>query len=1568
MLNVLIGPHGEIKQAAAIVYGRRAAEPGLPATVTDAQARSYVSYTEATFTPDIDETVPVPAYRLGIPYDTISFDVTGVNTSLSLVLRDDLAGDLATGTDVDFEEVAAGPGVEKRLVGRSRIRFRDNALNPLPFGTWDSRGMPFESYELALTHGLAAAQYAGQVADAELTAAGYVQLGGADWWIPSGVSIYPASAASHFFVSTGSRDALGQETSATFDADDLLVERWAVVGAQWDVVTAVNDYRTLGPVLTTDQNGNRTAVEVDALGLVTRTAVMGKAGAGVGDTLADPTTRIEYDLFSWMNSQEPVVAHALARERHGAANPRWQESYAYSDGHGRRAMLKTQAPPGKAFAWQPDGSVVEIDADPRWVGSGRTVVNNKGMPVKQYQPFYAVDHRYDRLEAMARIGVTPISTYDALGRPVRVDHPDGTFARVEVTSWATRQFDQNDTVLDSQWFADRGSPDPGTEPEPLLDLDRRSAWLAAHHANTPSRTDTDALGRPIRFVSDHGGGQVAGVRAERDATGARSALFDEFDRRVAETIETPTGATIYASSAERGARWSVVDALGGLVRAWDNHGRSFRAEYDLLHRPVATYVSEGGQPERLFDFVVYGDQHPNAVAGNLLGAAHQVFDTAGMLRVVSRDLLGNAACVERVLALDPTAPPDWSTLRSQASYAAIQAAAGPFLAAADTFRVVSEHDALGRPVQMVLHEGTILTPGYDEANRMTSMRVQVHGQGASVNVLEGRDYDALGRHLESRYGNNTRTRSTYDPLSLLAIGQVAGPAAPGPGGPFQDLHYSYDPVGNVTAVRDAAQQTHVFANAVVRAEWRYRYDAMYQLTSASGREHAGSANDNIRDRADLDYVPQVPHINDANAVRNYEEAYTYDLAGNILELRHSAAAGVASWRRRYRYRYQDDPSDSTNRLATTSRPGDPAAGPYSAVYAYDAAGNMTGPGRANPNEFAWDSMDRMATVDLGGGGIARYIYDAAGARVRKVIEQIGGVRVERIYLGMTELYRETPAGAAAPRLARETIHLVAADGPFAQIDIKTADQAGADPDNPLGVPLLRYQYRDQVGSTVLEADSGGGVIAHEEYHPFGTTAYRSAKAGSDVSLKRYRFAGRERDDETGLYHFPARPYAPWLGRWISPDPAGFVSTPNLFAYCRNSPTSRVDPAGFDDYQCVLVLGQGGFIPMDLAPGGCYRALQQGRINPTTIAPGALPQPPPVARPVARPPARSGGGGRGGSRASGHSGGGAGATHPVPPSGGGDNPPPPPPPPPVPPATDGPGSGGSSTQQGPPPPPPASSGGDNTGAAPAPGAGRSILEEVARPSSITGARPRGTLHLWSGDGKGEAQAAIARDKSGWMMGDIEGQPTPEHAAGEAEFARARAGAPGGRLPQSEVDRIWGGRSASVVGRGAFAGHPVEAHGVPAAQSIQPRYEWPARAWGGGIRGGFAFGTGLFSAVTGGQDPNPWVATSLVIAGVGEATSGLIYGSGAILGATEAMAIGTAGVTAFGGAGAAIGFGTQSYRKFRAGDTTGGVVNALGALGGLLMIASLFTPVGWVGLLGVGLVGFASGYNFAEWLSR
>jgi RHS repeat-associated protein len=102
-----------------------------------------------------------------------------------------------------------------------------------------------------------------------------------------------------------------------------------------------------------------------------------------------------------------------------------------------------------------------------------------------------------------------------------------------------------------------------------------------------------------------------------------------------------------------------------------------------------------------------------------------------------------------------------------------------------------------------------------------------------------------------------------------------------------------------------------------------------------------------------------------------------------------------------------------------------------------------------------------------------------------------------------------------------------------------------------------------LGSASLETNENGQVISYEEYHPFGTSAYRTAKSNTDLSLKRYRFTNKERDDETGLYYFGVRYYAAWLGRWTSSDPGGFVDGLNLYVYVRNNPVNGVDELGYE---------------------------------------------------------------------------------------------------------------------------------------------------------------------------------------------------------------------------------------------------------------------------------------------------------------------------------------------------------------------------------------------------------------------
>jgi RHS repeat-associated protein len=104
---------------------------------------------------------------------------------------------------------------------------------------------------------------------------------------------------------------------------------------------------------------------------------------------------------------------------------------------------------------------------------------------------------------------------------------------------------------------------------------------------------------------------------------------------------------------------------------------------------------------------------------------------------------------------------------------------------------------------------------------------------------------------------------------------------------------------------------------------------------------------------------------------------------------------------------------------------------------------------------------------------------------------------------------------------------------------------------------------ERAKQAVLEGENAQQRFLYEEYHPYGSTAYRASKSGVEVSARRYRYTGKERDEETGLYYYGARYYAAWLGRWTSADPLGLQAGLNLYLYCRAGPVTYLDPDGLD---------------------------------------------------------------------------------------------------------------------------------------------------------------------------------------------------------------------------------------------------------------------------------------------------------------------------------------------------------------------------------------------------------------------
>lgn len=1100
-----------------------------------------------------------------------------------------------------------------------------NAL--LPLGTLESLALPGNTYKLAFTPGLLTLVYQrGGVALLSTPSTvmgsigpdggGYVDLDGdGQWWIPSERAYFHTDpnatsaqeltqAQQHFFLPRRFEDPFGNVDTVDYDdPHDLLVVR--TTDALANTVASRNDYRVLKPVGMTDPNGNRTAVSFDALGLVVGTAVMGKTTENLGDSLggftadlpqgqidgfydaddphtvagpllASASTRIVYDVARFYRTRttfpndpsqwEPAFAATLERETHvsdltGDQQTKIQISVSYSDGFGREIQKKVQAEPGPALEGGPT-------VNPRWVGSGWTIFNNKGKPVRKYEPFFSqLAVKGHQFEFDVQVGVSPILGYDPMERVVATLHPDHTYEKTVFDPWHQDTWDVNDTVLQADPKADADVGDffqrlPATDSLPTWYAQRSGGGLGASeqaaatksaaHANTPTVSYFDTLGRMFLTVTDNGAAGKYSTRTVFDIQGNPLQVTDARGNAAMTTDFDLLKRPLHSKSDDAGERWTLQNVLGKPIRAWDSRGFQIRSLYDELHRPTHTFAQLSPTPELLAERMVYVDRPDSGwtlaqgQADNLRGKAYQSYDGAGVVTNRQYDFKGNLLGSSRQLAVDYTKQIDWSSLASLNDIGQIQTASAPLLESG-TFSKSTTYDALNRPVTLTAPDNSIIRPSFNEANLLKQVSANVRGASEPTAFITNLDYNAKGQRILCEYANGARTIYTYDPLTFRV--KELTTIRTSDGATLQDLSYTYDPVGNIVEADDSAQQTVYFKNAAVTPNTHYVYDAIYRLIRADGREHAGQTTDpqpqydwNDALRAGL------PQPGDSQAMRSYVEQYQYDAVGNILSVSHQTTGN--NWTRQYQYATDSD------RLLASSLHGDPSGGPYSAKYSLDTNGNVTA--MPHLSEMGWDFKNQFQRADLGGGGIAYYVYDAAEIRVRKVTVKNGGTLIEqRIYLGSYEIFRRSDA-AGNVSLERQTLHIMDDRQRAAMVETKTID-SGSPVASP--VSLMRYQFDNQLGSAILELDASAAIISYEEYYPYGSTSYQAVNSAIEASAKRYRYTGKERDDETGLYYHGARYYASWLGRWASCDPAGLRDGINRYAYVRGNPIRFNDPSG-----------------------------------------------------------------------------------------------------------------------------------------------------------------------------------------------------------------------------------------------------------------------------------------------------------------------------------------------------------------------------------------------------------------------
>lgn len=649
-----------------------------------------------------------------------------------------------------------------------------------------------------------------------------------------------------------------------------------------------------------------------------------------------------------------------------------------------------------------------------------------------------------------------------------------------------------------------------------------------HDVRTPVLTVIDPRGLAVRAVEYRR--NSADAQASEQITRSR---HDVANRTVADTdprLDSANQSTVFSlsglpvliESVDAGWRLSLVDENANTVDRWDGRHSHWRTVFDALARPMT--LAEKGQEHteyRVIGRLSYADFSEHAAAHNQCGCLIRNDDTAGT-QLFADYAVSGAALSETRHFLNQREPPDWPLPVPAPVHVPAQEP-GAQLETGDGATTTWRYNALSEPLCQTDAMGNQQHTLYTVAGEIKASIAQLKG-GPPTAVLHSTTYDALGRIEQQTLGCGVTRSHLYDPVS----GRLKKLTSTRPGRTLQTLAYQYDPVGNVIQIEDQAQPARHFANQQVSALNTYRYDSLYQLIEATGREALGaSIGPQLPDR--------TPNPADLSQLLNYRQTYDYDSGGNLIQLHHIG----------------HEPYTRTMHIAPGSNRGVPSAGAPDSDSCFDANGNLQTlqPGQT----LEWDLRNQLSrTVQVirspGLDDDERYLYDAQGQRLRKIT-----TRHNKAAIDISDI-RYLP-GLEIHTREGECLHIIVAPG-VRCLHWETGNPHAPDNDQ------LRYTLEDHLGSSTLELDKHAAIISHEGYYPFGGTAWWAARSAVEATYKTIRYSGKERD-ATGLYYYGFRYYAPWLQRWINPDPAGDVDGLNLFKMLRNSPMRFKDKAGLD---------------------------------------------------------------------------------------------------------------------------------------------------------------------------------------------------------------------------------------------------------------------------------------------------------------------------------------------------------------------------------------------------------------------
>lgn len=767
----------------------------------------------------------------------------------------------------------------------------------------------------------------------------------------------------------------------------------------------------------------------------------------------------------------------------------------------------------------------DLNGHNAWIVDGAEEWDAFGRVIEREYPFesHNLPHEYEPLNNMKAVEST---SYDILDRPVLHTHADST------TKKFTYEFEKDSLAI--KRFATWTTDENGIT---TMVLKSPQDWLIQQEAGDGGHT------------------------------------FFEY---------SPIGELLHSTDADGYRTSYTYDMLGQLVSRDHPDAGVTTMEYDLagnmMHKVTANLNATG-------DIILY-DYDYRRLKG-IHYPYHQESDVTIKYDSAGRVAVRQDGAGSEELVYDPMGNVAQSVRRIVV----------PSEKNAYVFRTMFKYDSFGRMRNIIYPDGEVVHYGYTTGGLLQN--VAGLKQGVSHVFLWDRKYDEQGRKKYQLEGNGVWTKYAYNPQRQWLDSMYTELPDHNP---IQDIMYHYDHVGNIMEIAQSAHD--VFApggNIGGPYTNYYDYDQLYRLyqSNSSGffpytffatYSHAGRMGNKLTiapswltdleygyDQMRMTHQPRV--INDAALGDNME--LHWDANGNLAQIIgcKEKTMRLHEWDEENRLRFvlwdkeagyygYDGNGERVYKLTGISSIDQINSGVMNAQVIFDNATLYPNPYIViTPQGYTkhyYAGTERLATV-IGGGGFSEMRspidiltsddailthqfgkYDALDPFLHANI--LNGPTVNQNISG--EQYPELDYACGSATIDRLTI-LTAQDILYESIDRNSHIRE-------LETEIY-YNHSDHLGSANWITDAQGTPIQYIHYAPYGELIANQTPYLYD---ERFKFTGKERDEESGYDYFSARYLWQIVGHWLSVDPlADKYLWISPYAYAAWNPIKFKDPNG-----------------------------------------------------------------------------------------------------------------------------------------------------------------------------------------------------------------------------------------------------------------------------------------------------------------------------------------------------------------------------------------------------------------------